>query len=399
MKINLLSKVLIGSMALTSCTSPTKNFIYRTPVVKNIDTFTFSGAEKTLDLSKNIRDFFADITSPNKVSHKKSKKVTAKKPVSNTRPEPVNSVERELVSTMNNHAYCIRGANISYAKPCTYEIKGSAQSGKKIASANGVSLYRLQLANPEISFEKSIPAGTVVNIPERYVVTPGSVKNFDDVVSTTQISKDYINDILICIEGRNKKPDLVCQSDRVRSREYPNGCPTIGFGHTGRVDGKVIVNGKTRITEEKAYELLAQDILDAKLDAIVYMGKDLFNRAPKSIQTGIIDIVFNKGVEPFTRAGSPTTFIKSDLEKADYAAAAAHTVLRTGNRGLKKRNVYRVISSTENLSQQERNRALDIAKRHYLETLNHFGKGSYRANMQKAWANAKNGVTNGFFNK
>ena len=441
MKINALGKILIGSMALSSCQKPAQQIFYKsiTPVVQKADCFIPStkNTGKTFDLLRDAAKIFTGDFSvcnmtagisggENSVTKLKPKcrrtiKTTAKRGTNHSAPKPSNiePAERKLSPTQNDNTnfwtsgenfsfinptkcnkYWMTGENISYAHPTEYTIEGTAQRWNNIASANGVSMYRLKLANPELDFEKSIPAGTVVKIPERYVVTPGSVKSFDDVVKTTNISQHYINDILICIEGRNQKPDLVCKSDRVKSKLYPNGCPTIGFGHTGRVDGKVIVNGKTKITEEKAYELLAQDILDAKLDAMTYMGKDLFESAPASIQTGIIDIVFNKGVEPFTRQGSPTTYIKKDLEAGDYAAAAAHTVLKTGNRGLKKRNVYRVILATDNLSETERNRSLDIARPHYIDTLNKFpGRNSKDRNrMQKAWANAKNGVTNGFFN-
>jgi GH24 family phage-related lysozyme (muramidase) len=316
---------------------------------------------------------------------------------------PIEPVKRRITSTLDGGQYWVAGKNISYGYPAQYIVpNGASQKGIKIATANGVSLYRLKIANPEINFDLPIKSGTVVKIPGIYIITPGSVRSFDDVVKATGIDKHYIKDILIGIEGRKQKPDLVCKSDNVRSKEYPNGCPTIGFGHTGRVDGKVIVNGKTKITETKAYELLAQDILNAKVDALVYMGKPLFNSAPESVQTGIIDVVFNKGVEPFDREGSPTRLIKKDLEKTDYASAAAHTVLKTANRGLKKRNVYRVIMSTEDLSKEQRNKALKLAHSHYINTLRQFSgqkcRGE-RAYMQRAWANAQKGKTYDFFSK
>lgn len=458
MKINVFSKILIGSMALSSCQKPAQHILYNStnPIVQKADCFISStkNPEKTFDLLKDAAKIFTgDFSACNmtagtnggknsltnlKTEYRRIPKQTKKNVINHSTPmsNTVEPTERELSPTkcdnywMSNeningtkssnygsywmsdkniscanpskfNKYWISGKNISYVKPTEYTIEGAGKKWNNIASENGVSMYRLKLANPDLNFEKSIPAGTIVKIPERYIVTPGSVKSFDDVVKTTKISQHYINDILICIEGRKQKPDLVCKSDRVKSKLYPNGCPTIGFGHTGRVDGKVIVNGVTKITEEKAYELLAQDILDAKLDAMTYMGKDLFEAAPASIQTGIIDIVFNKGVEPFTRHGSPTTFIKRDLEAGDYAAAAAHTVLKTGNRGLKKRNVYRVILATDNLSETERIRSLNIAKPHFIDTLKKFpgrNNSGDRNLMQKAWANAKNGVTNGFFN-
>ena len=433
MKVNLISKVLIGSIALSAGQKASAQITpHLTPITRNIDKFIPSNINppKTFDilqsltelLSGNFKSVSAKISKSKnkkgvKIKPKRSKRVskqkvakktsqvnTSKKVKSAQKTSPVNPVKREITSTLDGGRYWVVGKNISYGRPVNYTVpKGTTQKGVKIANANGVSLYRLRIANPNVNFDYPVKGGTTIKIPGRYIITPGTVKSFDDVVKTTGIDKHYIKDILIGIEGRKQKPDLVCKSDNVRSKEYPHGCPTIGFGHTGRVDGEIIVNGKTKITQAKAYELLAQDILDAKVDALVYMSKSLFNNAPASVQTGIIDVVFNKGVEAFDRAGSPTRFIKKDLEKKDYASAAAHTVLKTASRGLKKRNVYRVIMSTEDLSQAQRNKALKIAKPHYINTLSQFPGQKFkgeRAYMQRAWNNAqKNGKTYDFFGK
>ena len=433
MKVNLISKVLIGSIALSAGQKASAQITpHLTPITRNIDKFIPSNINppKTFDilqsltelLSGNFKSVSAKISKSKnkkgvKIKPKRSKRVskqkvakktsqvnTSKKVKSAQKTSPVNPVKREITSTLDGGRYWVVGKNISYGRPVNYTVpKGTTQKGVKIANANGVSLYRLRIANPNVNFDYPVKGGTTIKIPGRYLITPGTVKSFDDVVKTTGIDKHYIKDILIGIEGRKQKPDLVCKSDNVRSKMYPHGCPTIGFGHTGRVDGEIIVNGKTKITQAKAYELLAQDILDAKVDALVYMSKSLFNNAPASVQTGIIDVVFNKGVEAFDRAGSPTRFIKKDLEKKDYASAAAHTVLKTASRGLKKRNVYRVIMSTEDLSQAQRNKALKIAKPHYINTLSQFPGQKFkgeRAYMQRAWNNAqKNGKTYDFFGK
>lgn len=433
MKVNLISKVLIGSIALSAGQKASAQITqHLTPITRNIDKFIPSNINppKTFDilqsltelLSGNFKSVSAKISKSKnkkgvKIKPKRSKRVskqkvakktsqvnTSKKVKSAQKTSSVNPVKREITSTLDGGRYWVVGKNISYGRPVNYTVpKGTTQKGVKIANANGVSLYRLRIANPNVNFDYPVKGGTTIKIPGRYIITPGTVKSFDDVVKTTGIDKHYIKDILIGIEGRKQKPDLVCKSDNVRSKMYPHGCPTIGFGHTGRVDGEIIVNGKTKITQAKAYELLAQDILDAKVDALVYMSKSLFNNAPASVQTGIIDVVFNKGVEAFDRAGSPTRFIKKDLEKKDYASAAAHTVLKTASRGLKKRNVYRVIMSTEDLSQAQRNKALKIAKPHYINTLSQFPGQKFkgeRAYMQRAWNNAqKIGKTYDFFGK
>lgn len=433
MKVNLISKVLIGSMALSAGQKASAQITpHLTPITNNIDKFIPSNIkpEKTFDILQNLTELlsgnFKSVSAKisknknkkgikvkpkrtkkvpkQKVSKKTSQVKASKKSAPIQKTSSVIPIKREITSTLDGGRYWVVGKNISYGRPVNYTVpKGVTQKGVKIANANGVSLYRLRIANPDVNFDYPVKGGTTIKIPGRYIITPGTVKSFDDVVKTTGIDKHYIKDILIGIEGRKQKPDLVCKSDNVRSKEYPHGCPTIGFGHTGRVNGKIIVNGKTKITQAQAYELLAQDILDAKVDALVYMSKPLFNDAPASVQTGIIDVVFNKGVEAFDRAGSPTRFIKKDLEKKDYASAAAHTVLKTASRGLKKRNVYRVIMSTEDLSQAQRNKALKIAKPHYIDALSQFSgpkwKGE-RAYMQRAWNNAqKNGKTYDFFGR
>lgn len=430
MKVNLISKVLIGSMALNAGQKAFAQIPRQfAPITQNIDKFIPSkiNPEKTFDILKNLTELLSgnfnsvstkvSKTKKNiKVKPKSVKKVPKQKIVKKTKQNksvkksthtlqstPVEPVKRTVTSTLDGGKYWVSGKNISYGYPAEYTVpKGVTQKGIKIANANGVSLYRLKIANPDINFDNPVQGGTVLKIPGRYIINPGTVKSFDDVVKTTGIDKHYIKDILIGIEGRKQKPDLVCKSDKVRSKEYPHGCPTIGFGHIGRVNGKIIVVNKTRITEAQAYELLAQDILDAKVDALVYMGKPLFNSAPESVQTGIIDVVFNKGVEAFDREGSPTRLIKKDLEKRDYASAAAHTILKTLNRGLKKRNVYRVIMSTEDLSKEQRNKALKIARPHYINTLSQFSGNKWkseRAFMQRAWINAQNGKTYDFFKR
>ena len=433
MKVNLISKVLISSMALSAGQKASAQITpHLTPITRNIDKFIPSNIkpEKTFDILQNLTELlsgnFKSVStkiskSKNKkeikVKPKRTKKVpkqrvskrtsqvkASKKSAPAQKSSPIKPIKREITSTLDGGRYWVVGKNISYGRPANYTVpKGVTQKGVKIANANGVSLYRLRIANPDVNFDYPVKGGTTLKIPGRYIITPGTVKSFDDVVKTTGIDKHYIKDILIGIEGRKQKPDLVCKSDNVRSKEYPHGCPTIGFGHTGRVNGEIIVNGKTKISQAQAYELLAQDILDAKVDALVYMSKPLFNDAPASVQTGIMDVVFNKGVEAFDRAGSPTKLIKKDLEKKDYASAAAHTVLKTANRGLKKRNVYRVIMSTEDLSQAQRNKALKIAKPHYINALSQFPgqkwKGE-RAYMQRAWNNAqKNDKTYDFFGR
>jgi GH24 family phage-related lysozyme (muramidase) len=297
---------------------------------------------------------------------------------------------------------------IDYQKPITIRVSYDKVSAATISATYGIDPYRLVKANPQINWKVSfnkdnmailspatLPKGTKLNIPERYTIKAGSVKNFSDVAKVTGISENYIKDILMGIEGRHGKPDLKAYYDGVGSGK---GTLTIGFGHCGRVNGKPLTS-KTRITEAQAYELLAQDILDAKINAIDYLGKSNFENAPKSIQTAIIDIAFNKGIySGFELPNSKTKELKKNLAQKDYVHAAANTVRKTGSKGLKKRNIYRAIMATGNLTKAERARALALIKPEYEATVKLFS-GVDKKLLEKAWQNAHRGITSGFFSK
>ena len=322
-----------------------------------------------------------------------------KKEVQNIEEQKERSPEDYIIPHDNDTSkYLISNDGITVKPSGTYTVREELTNPIKIANIFGISYFRLKRANPNLDLNYVLPEGTPLIIPERYFINEDSVKNFEDVVKVTQIDGHYIKDILIGIEGRKSKPDTVAYYDGVPNKKWPQGCPTIGFGHTNLVDGKPIVPGETIITEEKSFALLAQDIINAKLDAITYMGYDDFNAAPMSIQTGIIDIVFNKGDAPFYRDGSPTSNLKKNLEDKDYVSAASNTILATGVKGLKKRNIYRVIISTGSLSDKERKKVLRNIKSEYRKTLRLYkNRIKDKEQLEAAWNNAQNGKTYDFF--
>ena len=272
----------------------------------------------------------------------------------------------------------------------------------KLANELGVSFYRLKEANPDVNLDWVLEEGQTFVIPQRVIVKPGSVKNLSDIAKVTGVDENYIKDILFGIEGRHSEPDLQPYYDGYPTSISPNGTLTIGFGHTGRVNG-VEMNSKNmhkiKITKDEAYEILAEDIITAKLDAIEYFGKD-FVKAPESIQNAIIDIVFNKGVPTgFEKEGSLTNNLRRDLSKKDYVSAAVDTQYLTSNKGLKKRNVYRFISSLQDLSKSKRRKAMREYESYYKNVLELFknNKSEY-AFLERAWNNAyEEGICYGFF--
>lgn len=291
----------------------------------------------------------------------------------------------------------------------------TAKAGEKpnvIANELGISLYRLKEANPNSNLDWVMEEGQKIIIPERVIVKDNQTKNVSDIANNIGVSKNYIQDILFGIEGRHKKPDLTPYYDGVATATNPKGVLTIGFGHTGRVHG-VEMNSKNKdkihITEAEAYQILAQDILNAKLDAIQYFGED-FIKAPQSIQDAIVDIIFNKGIERgiegitrdekgkinSERLDTPTRKLKEDLRNQDYAAAAEHVIYGTPLKGLKKRNVYRAIGSLKDLNEKDRIKALQALEQYVQETTALY-TGHEHDTLDNAWENAKKGVYGNFF--
>jgi GH24 family phage-related lysozyme (muramidase) len=161
------------------------------------------------------------------------------------------------------------------------------------------------------------------------------------------------------------------------------------------------------ITEEQVYELLTQDLLNAKNAVIDYIGEDNFNKAPQSIKDALVDIAFNKGIElgfegieikdgAEVKRKTLTKNLKHDIEKQDYASAAKHVIYNTDSNGLKRRNVYRVIMATKDLSEEDRKQVLDATENYYKETKS-AQKPLEKSEMTKAWKQAKRGICNNFF--
>lgn len=218
-----------------------------------------------------------------------------------------------------------------------------------------------------------------------------------NIAKEAGVSENYVKDILFSIEGRNSEADLTPYKDGVGAN---GGAWTIGYGHCGEVNGKKMTDANAnqiKITQKEAEELLANDIKVHKELAISYFGDD-FNKAPQSIQDAIVDIVFNKGLEGLKKEGSPTTKLKQDLANGDYAAAAEHMVYATSVQGLKKRNVYRCIMAMNDLSQEDRNKAMKNLENYFQETLTLYkGTGLDETYLATSWENAKKGDCKDFF--
>ena len=281
-----------------------------------------------------------------------------------------------------------------------------------IAKEFELDTYQIVAANPQlkqgvdykVNYRKNniatidtyIKEGATITIPARYSVKAGSVRNLNDLCKITGLSEGYIKDLLTVIEVKPThpgKPDLTTYNDGY-------GTPTIGYGHTGRFNGKDLsLKKKVTITEAQALELLAEDLIKHEAMVIAYLGKENYEKAPASVRSAIVDIAYNKGIwdgfkNPYHN--SATSKIKSDLESRNYASALCDTRrMNTPNRGLKRRNLYRFISGLTDLSPAKREAAMKEMNGYYRSVLNTL-KGAEYTYLKNAWENAKAGKTTGY---
>ncbi len=310
--------------------------------------------------------------------------------------------------------------NIITEKAFTHTTK-AGESIVDLARKYEVDTYQIIAANPQlkegrdykVTYSKSDLAnikcnfkpGTKITIPARYKVKKGSCKNLADVAKITGVSENYLKDLLTIVETRKPGvPDLTTYDDCIPSKG--KGTPTIGFGHTGRVDGKPLSYApgkKITITKEKAYEILAEDILKHEAMTIAYMGKKNWQKTPDSVKSAILDITYNKGIwDGFKNPhwNKYTKKIKKNLQDGHYASALCNTYRQSGVASLLERNIYRFISGLKDLPPSKRKAAIKAFEPRYQKALKAMKKKkSLRANVklvQKAWANAKKGIVTGY---
>lgn len=293
--------------------------------------------------------------------------------------------KKQVTKPKNNGMRQIFKSNkVKITPACVYTI-APGDNFATIAKKYRVSPTRLQQANPNVTNHANLKVGQKINIPESVTVDTKQIRSLNDVAEAVGVSRDFITNFIENIETLHLK----AYNDKVNE-----GKLTIGYGHTGKVRGKAITKNTT-ITKKEALELLAVDLLNAKIEALAYFGND-FLKAPQSVQDGIVDNAFNKGIEGFTEnSSSPTYKVKDDLKRKDYASAAAHLVYKTDNRGLKKRVLYRVIYATKNLSPAERKKSLNINSVYYNEVLKEFNTPKDTTEvkyMKAAWNNAQKGA-------
>ena len=201
------------------------------------------------------------------------------------------------------------------------------------------------------------------------------VKDLDTVAEYTGLSKEYIKNVLVDMEGHQGWPATTAYYDGVADAKHPKGNLTIGFGHTSHAGGLIVEEGM-EITKEQAFQILANDIVSMEKICKNKLG-NLYKEAPKSIQDAIVDMVFNKGPSAINES------LKANLEKKYYHSATRRTWYETDITGLQKRNMYRFLAAIRDLNASDKENAVkNFRSEHLNHLINAFNSD---INAKKDW--------------
>ncbi len=151
-----------------------------------------------------------------------------------------SSRKKESIPATHNTVEC--KANV---KPAfTYTVQ-SGDYLSKIAKQNNVSLSRIRKVNT-LEDESKIQIGQQIQVPESYSIDGLNIDtNLQSVSEYSGVSVNYLHDIIDGLECQNKGARLEAYYDGVKDESHPKGYLTIGFGHTGNVNGKKIKENDT----------------------------------------------------------------------------------------------------------------------------------------------------------
>lgn len=138
-----------------------------------------------------------------------------------------------------------------------------------------------------------------------------------------------------------------------------NGVVTVGFGHTVNAASNSNFGVGFRISNEKAFQWLEQDIKDVvKIIHENYLPDINWEEVPQSIQDAIIDLVFNRG-EVIIKSKNIGKILSDAAESGSYTDAAIkvsqiHSEIPDIKAGLMRRSCYRYFLAIESLPAKER---------------------------------------------
>ena len=332
---------------------------------------------------KRIRNFFKNLFTSNE-----SDKLKGKIEVGEIEVESILEPVKEGVKDNNQDASCEmiedrfnnkeNHISQSFKSEIQESFEYTIKKGDRIivlANELGIPLFCIRQANKGVNLD-TVGVGQKITIPSRKLVENFAISNSQDIAKYTGYSESFI-EYIQNVEGFRSKP-------------YPDGERySVGYGHNGRILGKYVNNcankdkyivmtkeniNKIALTESDACKILAQDIIDRTAEAEAFLGES-FTQAPKSLQSGIVDIIFNAGVENGLN-DTKTRNLKMYLENRNYVEAVKSMIVYGNNSLLYKRNAERVLLAIEDLPNSEKKKILESKSitEHFDKTINHLKK-------------------------
>ena len=268
------------------------------------------------------------------------------------------SIPQKENNTPNISSYIIKSNDAPFKIAEKYQI-----SIRQLADANGWEVeYRGEGKDKQTVVTNNgklvvLNKGASINLPNSVTKNIGKVSNLTDVKSKAGVSEG-LTDIISLFEGNpknNYKPYLEAYDDK-------KGTWTIGFGYT-----KGVKKG-SKMTSAQAHLQLAKDLKQIQEDIRIELGDETFNKMPKSVKEGLIDLIFNKGFEALDvekfRAAIGKDDMKSVIKQLIYTKSMTDN---SEMNGLYKRSLARIAHVYKGLSIEDKLEIKPIIDNFYIE--------------------------------
>lgn len=353
------------------------------------------------------------------------------------RDKVVSDDSKKIVVPRYDHVIEISRDNVIDVPEYKYVVK-RGDTVTKIANELDVQKCVLENHLDNKGKLNELKEGQKITIPAHKKVIGLTENNFRAVAKETGVTESYIIDILLGIEvGRAKLTDYYLSPydddvSKIKKDEngkeilwneeiYGNckGTLTIGYGRTNRVFGTIMTlkNYKgIKINDYEAKLLLAQDILSAKAVVEQHFVDSGFEKSdlyelPVSVQEALIDLAYNKGIDPFQErkgkidGNAPRVVDKHIIEYLDAKdkndetkmdTALVNIVLdsileNTTLTGLKNRNLKRVYNACRDLSEDQIKLVFEKLQEYYEYVVDCNTNKEIKKSIQKQYEDFKSG--------
>ena len=270
------------------------------------------------------------------------------------------------------------GQTTEVKAPVDYTVK-SGDNPSTIAEKYGISLRQLAHANGWQVETKTNKKGQeytaitkdgdnlVLGLNQKIKLPESVTKSFPKFISMADAQKktgmsDGFVEIIRKFEGNpdnNYKPYKKAYLDDTKTW-------TIGYGETkGVTSTSKLTAGKE---EAEANAMLAKNYLQIKADLKIVLGEDIYEKMPKSLQEGCIDLIFNKGFEALDVERFKTAIKENSITEA-MECLICTTSTKTGEvfNGLYKRSLARLVTVYEGLKGERKIQAKSVVDSFYAE--------------------------------